>query len=325
MVDLDEHHDLTARTQGCEWIQVRLRTDKNDIEVVEPPKALRQEGYEAGAYLCERDVRTMNQSYTQPVRYTLDGTEWADVNHFDQHGYFDMPPTVAALRYRYDPDRDRYRWVQTGPLIDAGLFEASLVAPRELGASGHDGSWIIASRTKEGAQRAGHWRPGGEPGFGGPVGWARVGDPITDTPAVSRPDEPRNNAPVTAFRCADGEVRLLTGDPSVSPYQNPRNPLYLWDIDPDGGFMPTRRELIMDIVASGIPIPEQDLPKCEMAKVLPHRGGRSQIVLHGVYPRSIDQPYLTGKSADPEGKKHTGIYHARLHYDQDLPGVWRFR
>ena len=324
MVDIDEHHDLTARTQGCEWMQIRLRADRSDVDVVEPPKALRQEGYEAGAYLCQRDVRTMNQSYTQPVPYTADGTEWADVNHFDQHGYFGVPPTVAPLRYKYDPSRDRFRWVETGPLIDAGLFEASLVAPRSLGASGADGNWIIESRTKEGGQRAGHWRPGGEPDFGGPVGWATLTDLFADTPEVIKPSEPRNNAPITAFRCADGEVRLLSGDPVASPYHNPRNPLYIWDIDPDAGFVPSRRELVLDIVAAGIPIPEDDLPKCEMAKVLPHAGGTSQVVLHGIYPRSVNQPYLTGRVADSEGKKHTGIYYARLHYDRDIPGVWQF-
>ena len=64
----------------------------------------------------------MNQSFVQAVPLDAACTEWADVNHFDQR-------RVAALRYRYDPARHRYDWVETGPFVggpELTLTEAGL-------------------------------------------------------------------------------------------------------------------------------------------------------------------------------------------------------
>lgn len=61
-----------------------------------------------------------------------------------------------------------------------------------------------------------------------------------------------------------------------------------------------------------------------MIERIEHAGGRAQILLHGVYPRSINQSNLTGRAADPEGKQCTDVHCARIVYDREYPGVWDF-
>ena len=104
-----EHPELTARTLGVEWVQFRLNDAEDDIEIVQPVQQLRQRGYEEGAAFCSAAVRWMNQSMVQAVRFNDDASEWADVNHFGGR--------LAALKYRYSPQRGVYEWVETGPLV----------------------------------------------------------------------------------------------------------------------------------------------------------------------------------------------------------------
>ncbi len=303
---------LRERTQAVEWVQVRLNDAEDALEVVQPAQALRQKGYEGGARLCSADVRTMNQSYTQAVPLTDDCTEWADVNHFDQPPL--APARIAALRYRFNPTSGVYEWVQTGPAIDAGLFEASLVR------FGDD--WVIASRTVESGVAAGQFGSGTV--SGGPIAWMRTHDLFGEPPDVVRPRKPFSNAPLTAYRCADGVLRLLTGDPLVSPYGNARNPLYIWDIDPDRGFAASNRQTIFDTVAAGLPIPVEGQPKSELGKVLPHAGGTWQFLLHGVYSRSVQDPTLTGRQVAAAEREPSGIYAAALEYQDAAPSRWEF-
>ena len=314
-----EHPELTARTLGVEWVQLRLNDAEDDIEIVQSVQRLRERGYEDGAAFCSAAVRWMNQSMVQAVPFNDDASEWADVNHFDG-GW------LAALKYRYNPQRGVYEWVETGPLVGDHLSEASLARYRD--------EWIISART------------------GGEVAWIRTDDPFGALPAARQSGTdggrggaalagravqyaaPDNNAPLTAYTCADGVLRLLGGDWQTSPHDSPRNPLYLWDIDPERGFAATNRREVYNSVKAGLPVPP-DGPatagkspgwwwRHDMAKLLPHAGGRVQLIAHRIVHQSTNDPGRTGLVVTPEEKDVHGLYYAAIHHTEPQPSPWQF-
>jgi hypothetical protein len=114
---------------------------------------------------------------------------------------------------------------------------------------------------------------------------------------------------------------LFTGDPEASPYQNARNPLYSWRIDPET-FEETDRREVFDNIREGLFKPEST-PKSEMCKLLPHTGGREQFLLWRCRVQNIAEAGYKGHTAiTPEMKVPHGIYCARVRYSEDLPGLW---
>lgn len=287
------HPEVTARTQGVEWVQFCLNEQEDDIEIIRSARPLRQRGYEQGSAFCSTAVGTMNQSFVQAVRFNDDGTEWADVNHFDRG-------LLGALKYRYDPQGGVYVWVESGPLIDEQLFEASLAH--------YEDSWIISGR----------------PRGGGSIGWLRTMDPFGEMTQAARPSSPLNSSPLTAYTCPDGVLRLLTGDKEGSPYGLNRNPLYIWDIDPDRGFVSTNRRLVFDTITAGLPIPVESRPTCDMAKLLPHSGGKEQTIIYRVRCGLTNDPSHMGAVITETEKEAAGIYYATVKYTDSHPGSWQF-
>ncbi len=311
-------HDLWERTQGVQCVQFRLNAREDGIEIVQPAAELRQEGWEQGARFCAADVRWMNQTFTQAVPYAedgaadgsqwVDGTQWVDVNHFDGG-------RVAALRYRFDAAAGVYRWTDTGPLVAGpGPWRHS-----EASIARSDDGWLIASTADRDGDHA--------------TGWVRTADPFGDVSDLTLAADPPTSSPRTLYRCPDGVLRLLSGDPHASPYGLGRNPLYLWDVDPRT-LRTSRRREIFDCVASGT-LPRETDPVADMGKLLPHAGGRAQWVVWRVRTRNVHHTY-----ADPtegarvasaygfpplrdEWKEPQGIYYGRIMYDGDLPGLWR--
>ncbi len=141
------------------------------------------------------------------------------------------------------------------------------------------------------------------------------------------PSEPTTNAPLTIYNYADGVARLLTGDRNVSPHNNGRNPLYCWEIDPDHGFGASNRRTVFDTYAAGVPIPAEHHPLVDMAKLLPHSGGSTQIIVHRVRTCALlanDPEYGRLRRLTPEDFDATAIYWARVHYSEEFPGQWEF-
>ena len=179
---------IGQRTQAVEWLQFRLNDAEDGIEVLQPRRTLRQKGYEEGDAFCERTVRFMNQTFVQAVPFNDDCTEWADVNHFD-----DL--RLAPLRYHFNADTGLYEWAETGPLMGGPgcpVFEASLLRLCD--------GWVVAARRC---------------GEGGPA-WARTEDLFGGAPPFLFAETPVTNAPLTAYMCPDGVVRLFSGDPKAS-------------------------------------------------------------------------------------------------------------
>jgi len=304
---IEEHmsgkFDKGRTGQGVEWMQVRLNEAEDDIEIIQPPAALRQTGCEEGDVFCRFNgggtVRFMNQTFVSAVPFNQDATEWADINHFDDR-------RIAALKHRFNPALGRYEWVETGPLMGGeprGIFETSLLR------CGLD--WIIAARKAFTVSEDG-------------AVWMRTRDLFGDKPEYVLPPAPLSYSPISAYTCADGVIRLFTGDPAISVKpQGGRNPIRCWDIDPTT-FEATNQRVIFDTFAAGLPMREACGPVVDMGRLVPHAGGRVQYFFHRVRPKAINYPCNTKATVNAEEKASAGIYYAELHYEQDYPGVWQF-
>jgi len=313
---LNQPDEVRARTQCVEWCQFRLNDAEDDIEMLQPVQQLRQLGYEDGEAVADHGLARMNQTFVQAVPLNQDANEWVDVNHFYDGGgdvgaqSVALQPgdgsRLAALRYQFNTSRGVYEWVETSPPFGEHFFEASIASV------GSD--WVIAAR-----------RIGRDAG----IGWARVGDPFVGAPALDIIHEPRvQGCPLAVYYCPDGGVRLLAGDATVSPHGDGRNPLYMWDIDVNNGFQASDRREIFDSYKAGVPIPKDHGPMVDMAKLLPHTGGRTQTLVHRVRTcamavKEADYPYRIRPLTDGDFTG-TAIYHARIIYDTDQPGSWHF-
>jgi len=290
-------------TQGVEWMQVRLNDREDDLEILHPPAPLRQAGCESGEPFCRFSgggtVQSMNQTWVSAVPLNAECTEWADVNHFDGG-------RIAALKYRFDPALGQYAWIETGPLIgggERGYFEAGLLRSED--------SWIIATRKLFTPHENG-------------VAWMRTRDLFGALPEPVCPPAPPSYSPISAYTCADGAIRLFTGDPSISSAPlGGRNPIRCWEIDPKT-FEATDQRAIFDTYAAGLPMREACGPVVDMGRLVPHAGGRVQYFFHRVRPKAINYPANTKVSVNAEEKACAGIYYAELVYSEDQPASWQF-
>jgi hypothetical protein len=293
--------DDVERRLRVENVQFRLNDSGDDIELLTPVELATERGYEKGSEFCSRGAFDwMNQNFTQPIPFDDLACEWISINHFSGG-------KVAAIKQRYNPGRGLYEWVETGPMLSTEGWEHIETSIVRSG----DG-WLIFTRS--------HCE--------GPVPLGANGLVATPDPfkTLSEPFFTRyrsRRTPITLYNCPDGAVRLFTGDPEVSPYRNPRNPLYCWEVDTEKFILGERHE-IFDNIAEGL-LPEESSPKSEMCKLLPHGGGREQVLVWRVRAMNIGLAGYHGLPAITEEMKEAhGIYHARIRYDQDLPGMWTF-
>jgi len=302
---------LTRKTLHVEWVQFRLNATETDIEILQPKSQLRPPESDPAPFSLR--YTQINQSYVSPLPLNDSATEWVDVHSLYHYGSdfdtgFGFPgsPAIVATRFKFDSHSSLYQWVESSQ----PLFDPQYMTYESCPVRLPDGDWAIAGRRKK------HpviWYRSSDL-FGRKPGRVYAGDPAT---------HPLVNAPITAYGCADGKVRLLTGDFQTSPYHVSRDPLYCWHIDPAKDFFQTRRQ----IVFSG----REMLPKvrpetylmADMAKVLPHAGGPTQTILHRVRTRSINQTTPgKGPALLPYEKSVQGIYHATLTLDTNQPGLW---
>ena len=62
-----------------------------------------------------------------------------------------------------------------------------------------------------------------------------------------------------------------------------------------------------------------------MAKLLPHAGGKEQIIVYRVRSGMNNDPSHTGAVITPSTEKETaGIYYATVQYAEAYPGGWQF-
>jgi len=302
--------EVRQKTQCVEWMQFRLNDAEDDLEIIGPVQRLRQKGYEDGDVICEQGFSVINQTYIQAVPYNDDCSQWVDANTFNIPDETELRSgdtggtSIATMRYAFNADAGLYEWVQTGQPIRDNLFEPSVAR--------YGDSWIILGRR---ADRR-------------PPAWMRTDDLFGAVPQIHYPDDVQAiGTPMTAYTCPDGALRLLTGDMKASPQGLGRNPLYMWQIDPDNGFRSSDRRVIMDTFEAGVPITMESHPIVDMPKLLPHAGGASQTLIHRIRTAAFLVPeydYGASKLMSDEEFHATSIYYAKVNYEETYPGVWGF-
>ncbi len=247
-----ETHELMRRTLHVPAVQFRLNDTDDDIEVLQPATELRQVGYETGPYRCSvEDPGDINHGLVNPVPLTGAADEWLDTCQFgwSEPGHFGGN-RVAAVRHRYNRERHRYEWVETGPLLFYPHFPAIEASPIRW-----RGGFVIAARSYPGNQGA---------------NFLRLDDPFAPAAAAAGASTVQLPAagPATAYGCPDGVVRFFSG------IRQNRNPLYCTTVDPDDGFAVRGRSTVIDLLASGLPLRPEARPVADMApRGRPHRPG----------------------------------------------------
>jgi hypothetical protein len=306
-VAVDE--ELFDRVFDVQWVQFRLADSGDDIEIVQPPLALRQLGFERGEQFCDIMPRcTMNMWYVKPAPYNSDMSQWVLVPHFSRG--------IAAIRLAFSAERGVYEWVETGKLFCVGRQSGVTADPNasyrltETSLLRHRDSWLIAARSAEPGSR-------NTPG----TAWIRTDDLFRPLPKPLFPGAPRSNAPTGVFRCPDGVIRIFTGDASISPYRNARDPLYCWDVDVDNAFAITNRRVVFDVTKADLFVRPDTSPRIDMPNLLTHAGGREQYISFRVRLRRSQAPVTR---INDEEKRRSALHHARILYDEDHPPAWQF-
>lgn len=292
--------DEVERRLRVEEVQFRLNDRQDDIEMLCPVKVSTELGFEErlDSEFCSRgSFAWMNQNYTQPVPFNHDATEWIAMDHFPGGA-------VAAVKYRFNPQLNLYQWVETGPLLTSEGWEHIETSIARI-----VGGWLICTRS----HCLGQVR--------GANGFVTTPDPFESLPQPVFNRYRPNRTPITLYHCPDGEIRIFTGDPEVSPYRNARNPLYCWKVNMESFNVSECRE-IFDCIGKGL-LPKESSPKSEMCKLLPHGGGREQYLVWRVRAMNIGVAGYHGLPAITEEMKEShGIYYASIRYTEDQPGIW---
>ncbi len=309
---------LSENTIHMEWVQVRLNEAEDDIEIVEPISTMRTPDQGEGGL---RPTERFTQSKVQAMPFNHDATEWIDTANID---WSEKPKEDAIglvpAKFRYDHSRHRYEFSETGSRLYPAGVHLSGGSPLKI-----DQGWAFYSRPHRSLNL--------------PLVWTKREDPFSDENQQllmePRTGQPIVRAPVTAYRCADGVIRVFTGDSDESPYQNRRNPLYCWEVDPQKDFKLSRQQVVVDVLEEDWGFRLESEPIADMAKVLPHCGGRSQYVAFRVRSESINysrkrhfvpvgNPRHISPAITDEERMASGIYVARIDYDREMPDEWQF-
>ncbi|MDZ4803155.1 MAG: hypothetical protein SGI92_33770 [Bryobacteraceae bacterium] len=309
---------LAEKTIRVQWVHARLNDAEDDIELLESVSSLRAPGFTELDPLAERN----NQTYTQAQPFNATASEWID--QFMPNWPDPEQPTASgpvAIKFRYNPGRHRYEWVQTGPRYFPPGIDAI-----EGGLIRLDDGWAMYARPFKDANL--------------PLLWVRMDDPFSRPAkkilAQQRAGQPIVRGPVTAYRCADGRIRVFTGSREISPYANRRHPLYCWEADPAADFALSKRQVVFDILATDPRIRPESEPIADMCKLLPHSGGSTQWIAHRFRTESINYRRERPASTNPEPqfqispavtdheREAHGIYLARIDYGDSFPDVWDF-
>jgi hypothetical protein len=305
--------ELDDKTAIVEWTQVRLNTAGNELEVIQPAQPLRQCGYDNGYVINERiDMRRVECGMAQPVPMDNSGMRWISsayvVVHDTEHSVISLstepPLAVAHLEFTFDANRGLYQWTRTGPASVRGLWEPSPIRWRN--------EWLMSARRERNA-----------PGKG--IAWLRTSDPFNEICEPTYVTVPSRGLQ-TSFLCADGRVRIFANDSRIRPgWPGVRNPLYMWEVDPDNGFSCGDPEVLFDAVDWKMSIRNEAGAVVDQAKVFPHAGGSRQMVVHRVRTFAIDQVEHAGITPNDAERDAHGLYYSELIYDQDYPGLWQFK
>jgi len=298
---------IRLQTAWAEWMQVRLNAAEDDLEIVMPPQNLVQKGYEDSASGCVIDSsHRMVMVFTPPIAFNQEKTEWVVCNHFE-------PPNnhskLGILKFSFNNQTKLYEWEKTSPLIEhqtEPLCETTLVNLQ-------DNRFLLVGRSVNPKSSA-----------------SKLAMLITDD--LFKPNQQPKLLwgseyvpPVSAFTCADGQIRFFSSRQSESPNNIFRDPLFCWDLDVET-FNLSHKQIIFHAYET---LPKE-FPRsrmCDFCKVFPHSGGSTQFFAHRVWTTSTlmpNEPHDDGHVVTELEKELCGVYYGKIHYDQDYPTAWNW-
>ena len=290
------------KVMRLEWTQFRLRDDERDIEIIQPPRVMRQNGYESDLNYCPFGENfAMNSTLTPPVPLNVEHTEWVEFDTFstdhDVHGAHGKM-SVAPVRFRFNQRSGLYEWAETGRSFDLQgrpFGESSIVCLPD--------GWLLCLRS---------W---GKPQT---TVWFRFDDPFGDLgqPRLEASGTGPDEGPRLVYRCADGKARLFGLDRAKSP-TNSRNPMLVWELDTESLSLSEPR-VVVESRACGLPFQQ---PYLDMPKLAPPTEGRQLVLFRAITRRLGANEEKTEATAAEIAA--AGIHYAEIVYD-DCPAPGAF-
>ena len=282
------------------WAQFRLNEAGDDIEILQSLRPLRQRGYEEGEFICslKRPV-IMEHAMTPPLPKDEDCLVWRECHNFSfpLNHIGCSHDTIAPVEYRWNPSTGLYEWVGVGPL--ASHPQGMVIGESSI--SKVDGSWIVAARAFNKEAVTLWYKSDDLMGRG-------LGEPVV---------RPGNFGQRHSYLCPDGKLRLFINDVKLSPYQDRRNPLYMFEVNSDT-FEYSAPVPVFDARAAGLPF---EPPFVDMSRLCDHQGNR-QILLFRAIASRMTCPH--GAEITAAAMAAAGVHAMEITYDHTEAMEWEF-
>ncbi|MBE6358537.1 MAG: hypothetical protein E7057_04745 [Lentisphaerae bacterium] len=281
---------LMSGTLRVCMLHLEYDAQADDWRIIEQPHLLAQDGWENSPdAFCEFGPGfSLNHALEPPVPLNDDGTEFLEyltITAYDDPYAVGGHGTVVPVRYKFDPETRRYRWVQTGKRWRDGndtLGEVSIVRIPD-----GSGDFLLSVRQFLGT---------------GDIILARVSDPFVE--GIRKVHRYKgSSAPRTLGVRSDGLMRIFINDSDMSPYKHERNPLYEYQIYPD--LRLGEPHVVADAVQQKLPWPE---PFLDMGRYLEYAPGKEMLCF-----RAFDRVQIVGnEGSEPLSAEAADLY--GVHY-----------
>ena len=282
------------------WLQFKLNEDESDIEIIQAPCELRQVGYETGTLICSVPSQVvMEHAMTIPIPADETCSKWVEchnVNLIDEN-MGETHGSVIPVEYSWNEKSGLYEWTRTGEVADSEGKTAGESSISRIG-----DQWIIAVRTFNAGAGTLWYKTDDLFGKG-------MGKPVW---------RPGTYAPRHHYRCPDGVLRIFINDMRLSPQDDKRNPLYMFEVDPET-FEYSEPVVVFDARSAGLPF---EPPVVDMSKLCVHQGNK-QILIFRMISLRMTSPM--GNPITPEEMDAAGIHYVEFTYDKVEKEAWRFK
>jgi len=273
-----------------EIMHVRLNDAEDDIEIISPRRRMQP---------ADGSV-VHGHGWAQPIPDNAEHTVWLD--SFSGRGDEAdrvISHRVGAIRHTWNPGAREYEWTATGPIVE--VKEGLRVSETNLVKLG-EADYALAVRSFN---------------QGGHTYWYRTSDPFAAWGEwIETPDTVGQRY---AFLCGDGVLRVFLNRQDITPYGDRRNPLYTFDVAPDG-FVYSNRRVVMDARELGLPLSVPFLDHVHLYEPI----GDRQIM--SVRTITCAQVWRQDDSANPSPQEMeaAGIHYVEIVYDKPCKPRWQF-
>jgi len=276
-----------------ELLQFRLTPSGDDIEIAAPPQPL-----------TDADGQVA-RGWAAPIPRDEACSEWLEAVSASPPARAEgvvtsRGGTISIVRYVFDPKSGLYVCRADGPRI---VMPADMQIGEQALARMGEGDFVIAARLFN---------------QGGRTVWLRTEEGGRSLAIAA--EQPDTYGQRYAFRCADGVVRMVQNNQTLSPHKERRNPLYCWDVDPaDLAYRDQR--VVADAHAMGLSFHD---PFLDHTHLFPPCGGRQLISFRVITARQVWNDADKFPAVTPHEWERSGIHCAEIVYDRECASAWEF-